>query len=118
MDLEAALGYLSQQELIRQTAELDLAFTFKHVLIQETVYTPLLRQDRRALHRLIAERCQEVFGSQLDENLLLFAYHFGQAGENSRAIEFLTQYAEQASRMGAYPEAMEAYERAVALAAD
>ncbi len=115
MHLTHALATLEHAGLIRRTADFELTYWFKHVLTQETVYALLLRPERRALHRSIATLYQNLFADQRDENLLLLAHHFVEAGENVQAHKFLTQYGERAIQMSAYPEAIDAFQRALAL---
>lgn len=115
MHVQDVLAVLEQEGLVRQTAETESAYVFKHILTQETVYASMLRQDRRVLHRLIGDICRTLYASHLDDNLLLLADHYAGAGENSQAYDFLMRYGERASRMSAYPEAIMAFERALAL---
>lgn len=114
---QEALTALEDLGLVRRGVESDAAFLFKHVLIQNAVYDSMLRADRRRLHRLIGDICSSLYAQELDDYALMLADHYAEAGENERASQFLIRYGEHASRMSAYPEAIAAFERAVALLA-
>lgn len=115
MHLYQALATLEQLGLVRRAAEEEPGFSFKHILIQETAYGSLLRQDRRSLHRVIGDIHQRLYAGDLQDYLLLLAFHYREAGDKEQALQFLLQYADRASRMSAYPEAIVAYERALEL---
>ncbi|MCG3139862.1 MAG: hypothetical protein HDKAJFGB_00782 [Anaerolineae bacterium] len=111
--LEDALQEIERGDFVHRVAELERVYSFKHVLVQETAYASLLRQDRRALHQCIAQNCELLFAAEVDENLALLAYHFDQAGESAKALDYWIRYGERAMQLGAYPEAIQALERAL-----
>lgn len=115
--MEEVLEPLEQLGLVRRGVEPDSVYVFKHILIQETVYASLLRSDRRRIHHLIGDICQNLYAEQLDDYLLVLADHYAEAGENQEAYRFLIRYGERASQMSAYPEAIAAFERALGLLA-
>ncbi len=39
----------------------DLAYLFRHALLQDAAYASLLRADRKLLHRLVAEKLEALY---------------------------------------------------------
>ena len=113
--LDVALGEIERSDFVRRVSELDAVYTFKHVLVQETAYASLLRQDRRVLHRHIADSCEQLFADQIDEYLALLAFHYDEAGETAKAVDYWMRYGERAMQISAYPEAIHAFEHALML---
>lgn len=111
--LESALAACRSAALIVRADDADPAYLFKHGMTQETAYQSLLRQDRRALHRLIADSCEQFFAADLDEYLALLAHHFTEAGETARAAHYWTRYGERAMQISAFPEAIHAFHHAL-----
>lgn len=114
--LESALAEIEREDFVSRLLESDDAYIFKHVLIQETAYASLLRNERRALHLRIANSCEFLYADEIDENLALLAFHFEQAGETDQAVNYWMRYGERAMQISAYPEAIEALRRALKLA--
>jgi len=114
--LDEDLLILQREEMIRQRARVpELEYIFKHHLIQEAAYNGLLRSERRLLHRQIAEALERLFPNRLEEQLGLVAYHWEQARERQRAIEYLRRAGEQAAAQFANAEAVGYFSRALDL---
>jgi len=57
MTTRAELGILEASGLVQVAAMVpELEYLFRHALVQDAAYSSLLKQDRRALHRLAAEK--------------------------------------------------------------
>ncbi len=54
MELGASLIHLESSDLVRRLREEELAYLFKHALVQDTAQESLLKNERRRLHRLVA----------------------------------------------------------------
>ena len=72
MNLDSQLAQLESAQLVRRhtdpsTGSGELAYLFKHTLVQETAYASLLRQERRRLHRAVAETLERAYPERLDE---------------------------------------------------
>lgn len=95
----------------------QLEYTFKHVFTQESIYSSLLRSDRRELHQQVGEVLENIFPDELDNGdiVLRLAYHFEQSGDRDRALRYLRRAADRASAAYANQEAKELYSRALAL---
>jgi len=110
---------LQREEMIHQRARLpELEYIFKHHLTREAAYNGLLRRERRRLHRQVAEALEELYPDRMDEQLGLLAYHWEQAGERERAIEYLRRAGEQAAAQFANKEAVGFFSRALELTSE
>ena len=89
--LGSALRSIQGAQLIGESQEHEPTFLFKHTLVQETVYTSLMRHDRRRLHRLVAEALEKAYPNRLAELAPRLAEHFDEAGETARALLFRTR---------------------------
>lgn len=115
MQVAQYLQILLDAGLVRPVEGRNETCTFKHVLVQETAYASLLRQERRELHSVIAELYQRLAQNETDDLLVEIARHLSGAGRNHEAAHTLTRYAEHAMRLSAYPEAIQAFEQAIYL---
>jgi hypothetical protein len=116
MNTRAELGTLEASGLI-QVATLDpeLEYLFRHALVQDAAYSSLLKQDRRALHRLAADTLLSLYPERKRELAAVVAMHLEQAGDDSRAAEHLVVAGEHALERFANREAIAFFDRALGL---
>ncbi|MBU0495990.1 MAG: AAA family ATPase, partial [Chloroflexi bacterium] len=115
-ELDEHLLTLQQEELIRERASVpELEYIFKHHLTQEAAYRGLLRKDRLVFHRRVAEALERLFSGRVDEQVGLLAYHWERADEPARAIDYLLRAGDQSRLAYAHQEAIDYYQRALAL---
>lgn len=114
MDLDLWLDRLEQIQFVRRLNDLPSSYLFKHVLVQQSVYSSLLNKERKQLHRAVAEALEDN-PDQRDELAAELAMHYEQAGEHAKAIAYYISSGERSTRISAYPEALHAYERALEL---
>ena len=88
------------------TKEVVTRYGFVHALYQNVLYERLPAARRVQLHRLIAERGEEVYGERAVEIAAELAMHFERGRDYKRAIHYLKQGAENAIRRFAYQEAV------------
>jgi hypothetical protein len=126
--LDAALDDLTARDLILP-AEGGL-YTFRHILFREVAYGLLSRADRMRLHARLAAWLETETAARLDEYTELIAYHYREAVmlarqsavpqdlpvDPARAVHFLRRAGELASRAGAFAEARNQLQSAIALA--
>jgi class 3 adenylate cyclase/tetratricopeptide (TPR) repeat protein len=112
-DVERSLAELEHAELVRLRQELpELEYIFKHALVQEAVYGSILVERRRAIHRMVAEALERLFGDRLDKLTSHLAYHYALAEDWEAAQAYLFRAGDQAGRMAADAEALELYRQA------
>ncbi len=115
-------GHLAQLEssgLVRLAQALpELEYLFRHALIQDAAYSSLVKQDRRLLHRTVAEALERMYPDRVEELAAVLAQHFEAAGDALRALKYLTVAGQDAARRYANPEALALFTRALALSDD
>ena len=90
-------------------------YAFRHIITQEVVYTMLLAAQRRDLHRAVAEWYERVHADDLTHYLELLVHHWSKAEVPERVMQYAEQAGEQALRTFANQEAVQFFERALAL---
>jgi tetratricopeptide (TPR) repeat protein/DNA-binding LytR/AlgR family response regulator len=100
----SALLALTRKELV-QPSQPDLtadeAFRFRHMLIRDTAYDGLAKQDRADLHERFAGWVERVSGDRIDEYAEIVGYHLEQAVRYRRELGLEDQQsAELAERAG------------------
>ncbi len=103
--LGVQLAQLQSAQLVMLAAEEELAYLFRHALIQETAYDSLLVKRRREIHRRVAEAYERVYADSLDPVAALLAQHYRAAGDDAKLVEYATRAGDHAARLSADPEA-------------
>ncbi|OAP38555.1 hypothetical protein AU381_23665 [Sinorhizobium glycinis] len=101
--------------LTRVRAPGGVAYGFRHVLIQETIYNALLRKQRQVLHRRLftAANQNRHMAAWIDTGAL--AEHAERAGLLENAIELLIAAGKESSSRSAMIEARQYLEHSLAL---
>ena len=90
-------------------------YEFVHALYRQVLYDRQLQGRRAKLHRLIGERLATLHARDIEEVVPELAYHFEQAAEWPRAIEYLQCAADIAGRRYAHQQADAMLTRALEL---
>jgi DNA-binding CsgD family transcriptional regulator/tetratricopeptide (TPR) repeat protein len=115
----AATSGLDEDELLRAVGELvdrrllvgfDSGYRFSHALVREVVYDQIVPGERMSLHRRLAEAMTAASGVAAT-----LAHHWGRAGNRPEALAASVVAGREAEAAGAFSEASEHYERALAL---
>jgi tetratricopeptide (TPR) repeat protein len=105
--LPGQLEGLQQRSLVLPEApELELAWIFKHVITRDVAYELMVRAQRRALHRAIAQWYEQHHAAELARFSPLLAYHWSRTDEAAEAVKYQGLAGEQALASGAYREAV------------
>ncbi len=117
--VEDALSALRAREMIFQrefTSFPDTKeFVFKHALLRDVAYESVLKRFRRVYHGLVADWLIAQTGERIGEYSGLIADHLEGAGRKDEAITYLVRAADRARLVDAHEEAINRYERALAL---
>jgi class 3 adenylate cyclase/tetratricopeptide (TPR) repeat protein len=119
--LPAHLTTLAHLDITRlDTPEPHLAYAFKHAITREVAYNLMLFDQRRELHRAVAEWFERTYIGDLLPFYSLLAHHWGQAiGSRfngvsvTKAIDYLEKAGEQALRSYANQEAVRFLSQAI-----
>jgi predicted ATPase/class 3 adenylate cyclase len=116
-DLPQDLGTLKQAELIHETRLFpELAYRFKHAVIQDVAYDSLLIQRRQALHGAIGQAIEALYANHLEEQAALLVYHYARSAHQDRAVAYALRAGDQAARLYARTEATTYYAQALTMA--
>jgi class 3 adenylate cyclase/tetratricopeptide (TPR) repeat protein len=119
MELDPHLVTLRREEMIRERARFpEVEYIFKHELTRQAAYNGLLKKKRRVLHRQVAVALERLFPDRFEDQVGLLAHHWERAAEPGKAIETLMQAGELARRQYANEEAVDYFQRALALLRD
>jgi predicted ATPase/class 3 adenylate cyclase len=117
--LDDAIDALEARDFVRgeriSRIEGDAEFSFRHMLIREVAYSTLSRATRRQRHAEVARFAEETAGDRSGELAPILGYHWREAGESERAVEYFLVAAEQAGRGWAKREAVLLYGQAIEL---
>jgi DNA-binding NtrC family response regulator/tetratricopeptide (TPR) repeat protein len=108
------------RELIRlefvyeQPGEVEPVVAFRHTLAQEVVHGSLPAGRRRGLHAAAGRALERLHAGRLDEVYEQLAYHYSEAEQADKAVEYLTYSAEKAAESFAHVEAVAALRAALA----
>jgi tetratricopeptide (TPR) repeat protein len=90
-------------------------YEFVHVLYRQVLYERQLPGRRARLHREIGERLAAMYSQQMEEAVPRLAYHFEQAADWPRAVEYLQRASDVARRRYAHQQADAMLTRALEL---
>ena len=115
---EDALKQLEASDLITKlTHEAEPEYMFKHVLTHEIVYSGLLHEQRKAIHKRIADYMAiKVFWMLGEEYAPIVAEHYYKSETWPRAMRYLQRAADAAVQSFANHEAIIFYTRALEVA--
>jgi TOMM system kinase/cyclase fusion protein len=113
LDRLVAAGLLYRRGLPRRAT-----YLFKHALIQEALVHSLLKRQRCAYHKLIAEALGRSFPEIAASQPELVAYHLTEAGQIGPAIDYWLKAAQLAIQVSAYRETIEHAKRGLDLLAE
>jgi ABC-type oligopeptide transport system substrate-binding subunit/class 3 adenylate cyclase/ribosomal protein L40E len=101
----------------RQTSAFARAqeYVFKHAVLREVTYESLLESLRSIYHGLAADWLIEQRGERAGEYSGLIADHLELAGRTAEATDYFLQAGDRARGLYAHHEAIQAYQRALAL---
>ena len=115
-DMEERLSYLESVQLIQEgERQEEIEYLFKHALAQEAAYESILLQQRKELHRSVANSIEKVFSERLHEFYGMLAMHYGKAEDWEKAEEFMLKAGEEALRSSASNEALHFFKEALAI---
>ena len=114
-EVKADLLDLQRLELIYEKSLFpELAYIFKHALIQEVAYNSLLLKKRREIHENIGHAIEDLYPDRLEEFYEMLAYHYARGEDLGKAGHYLTFSGNKAARRNSLWEAYSFYKEALA----
>jgi tetratricopeptide (TPR) repeat protein len=117
MSLLRELGTLEAAGFIQLAqTEPELAYLFRHTLLQEAAYTSLPKAEQRQLHQIVGETLEQQYQGHAADISPVLAHHFEAAGDRPRALQYYLLAGERAVGQFALAEALEYFNLALRLA--
>ena len=113
-EIDVAVPTLVGAGLLDPPDEQSYVLAFHHPLIQQVVYSRMLRRRRARLHSLVGTAAEELYGVD-DASIDLFARHFYLGEEPHKAYPYLLRAADRAERLFANELALTQLRRALEL---
>jgi len=113
-DIRRACLELESRGILRAAAEVD-HWEFSHSLIESIVYSTLFRIRREPLHLAVAQALEASWAGMEDDHADVLAYHYRQAGESAKALNYLVVAGERAAARCANEEALTYFQQVVQL---
>jgi DNA-binding SARP family transcriptional activator len=112
-----ALDECVRARVLVESERLRGRYAFAHALVRQAVYHDLTAARRGRLHRQVGEALEALYGGELEQHLHELAHHFAQAaaGDEDKAIGYLTRAGDQAQVKLAYDQALTHYRQALEL---
>lgn len=110
--LDQLLGELEDLGLLRRSSQSEREYEFKHTLIQEVVYSGLLKKNRQAMHQQIGLVMEQVFSDRLPEFYETLAFHFRHSEHYQKAVDYLRMSGRKSLKKYAVQESHQYYQRA------
>src|ERR1700674_1125398 len=95
---------IAAQLVVEESAD---QFAFRHALIRQAIYSELLARELRMLHQTIAETMEQQPPVTPDLHLEDLAYHFYQARDWQKAVDYAQRAGEKALRLYAHRAAID-----------
>jgi class 3 adenylate cyclase/tetratricopeptide (TPR) repeat protein len=117
-DLDSHLEQLKDLALFSRSPKWEQEYEFKHALIQEVVYSGLLKKDRQAMHQQIGLAMEQIFADRLPEFYETLAFHFrhsdlSQKDLSLKAVHYLRESGRKSLQKYAVQESHEYYQSAL-----
>jgi predicted ATPase len=93
----------------------DATYIFKHALIRDAAYEALLKSRRKELHSLVARTIEKEFTALRKAHPEVLAHHWTEAAETEHAIAEWERAGNSVQVRGAFKEALDSYQRALAM---
>ena len=101
---------IAAQLVVEESGE---QFAFRHALTRYAIYEQLLRRERKALHRTLAEAMERLYHASLDAHLEDLAYHFTRAEMWAKALIYAGRAGEKAQALYAPRAAVQHFTNAL-----
>jgi DNA-binding SARP family transcriptional activator/predicted negative regulator of RcsB-dependent stress response len=115
LDNAAQLDLLEEMLAAYLIEETGAGYRFRHGLLRQVLYDELTLHRRIWLHGQVAQALERLYVNQLDEQAAIFVYHYERAERHETTFHYLIRAGDRAQATYAPREAMDYYNRAVAL---
>jgi class 3 adenylate cyclase/tetratricopeptide (TPR) repeat protein len=104
---EGLRAIVNAEFLFQEGAVPDSVYRFKHVLVQETAASLLLKTTRTELHAHVAKIIETEFPKRADRKPGLLAFHYGEGGQLDQSVKYWMIACKKSLEVFAMQEAIE-----------
>jgi tetratricopeptide (TPR) repeat protein len=90
-------------------------YCFADVIVRDVVHEEVSHLRHKKLHSKVGCSLEKVYAEKVDEHLGELAYHFLEAGDKDKALEYFLKAGEKASKIYANSEAVSCFQSALRL---
>ncbi|MGC1377522.1 MAG: adenylate/guanylate cyclase domain-containing protein, partial [Anaerolineales bacterium] len=117
-EIDHSIWVLLDREFILPDPSPDGEYLYKHVLVADTIYSTLLKRERKELHGLVAETIEKLFADHLENQVDVLARHYFWSDRTDRALHYLILAGQKAARNYNSSQAQKYFEDALSLLPD
>ncbi len=97
-EVNRSIRILLDREFILPDPSPGGEYMYKHVLVADTIYSTLLKRERKELHGRVAETIEKLFANNLENQIDVLARHYFWSDRQERALHYLVLAGQKAAR--------------------
>jgi predicted ATPase/class 3 adenylate cyclase len=110
-----AISILLEREFILPDHSPGGEYMFKHVLVSDTIYSTLLKRERKELHGLVADTIEKLSAGHLENQIDVLARHYFWSEYKDRALHYLILAGQKSGRNHNTGQSQKYFEDALSL---
>lgn len=114
-EVSQSMMVLLEREFVLVDASPGGEYMFKHLLVADTIYSTLLKREKKELHGRVAETIEKLFAHDLENQVDVLARHFLWSDHEERALHYLILAGQKSARNFNSSQAQKYFEDAQAL---
>lgn len=97
-EVNTGMQVLLEREFILADTSPGGDYLFKHVLVADTIYSTLLKSERKRLHGQVAETIETLYSDHLEDQIDVLARHYFWSDHGDRALHYLILAGQKSAR--------------------
>ena len=114
-EIQQSVGILLDREFILPDQSPGGEYMFKHILVADTIYSTLLKRERKELHGQVADTIEKLFAGNLENQVDVLARHYFWSDRTERALHYLILAGQKAARNYNSSQSQKYFEDALSL---
>lgn len=114
-EVNTGMQVLLEREFILADTSPGGDYLFKHVLVADTIYSTLLKSERKRLHGQVAETIETLYSDHLEDQIDVLARHYFWSDHGDRALHYLILAGQKSARNYNTAQAQKYFEDALSL---
>ena len=110
-----SISVLLEREFILPDQSPGGEFMIKHLLVSDTIYSTLLKRERKDLHGIVADAIERIFSGNLENQIDVLARHYFWSDYLDRALHYLILAGQKAGRNFNNSQSQKYFEDALSL---